>query len=291
MFEIEKAFDTLKTVASNIGDISKAGIEKKNLIRKKVLVNRGSKTFLQNYYVSNAPHHIEGVEVSKKVDEKDIVTAVQRHHEKFQALAAHMKDLSSLESHQVTTQNLADLRQKLKELDMAQLVLNRQGAKHDGVVPYESQSQNIARKREEVGFSGWDDKTLRDQKEGTQTKPAPAPERHTMDPENNKKVVNYDSYDHPSVGKINKGDSVTFDHKGESKTGSVVRVNVYQRFANPYVVMKGDDGKTYELVISKVNKKEASEPLTGREVEENRNKIKANLENKIKLMDERKKEK
>lgn len=84
-------------------------------------------------------------------------------------------------------------------------------------------------------------------------KDSPAPEKHTMDPENNKKVNNYDTYDHPSGGKINKGDKVTFDHKGVQKEATVSGVNVYQRFANPYVKMKGTDGKTYEIVISKVN--------------------------------------
>jgi hypothetical protein len=73
-----------------------------------------------------------------------------------------------------------------------------------------------------------------------------------------KKVVGHESFDHPAGGKLNKGDKVSFDHKGEMKTGTVVKTNVYQRFANPYVLMKGDDGKTYELVISKVNKKEAN---------------------------------
>ena len=69
-----------------------------------------------------------------------------------------------------------------------------------------------------------------------------------------KKVVNHDSYDHPSGGKINKGDKVTFDHKGTMKTGTVVTTNKYDRFPNPYVKMKGEDGKVYEIVISKVNK-------------------------------------
>ena len=82
---------------------------------------------------------------------------------------------------------------------------------------------------------------------------APAPEKHTMDPENNKKVTNYETYNHPSGGKINKGDKVTFNHNGTMKEGTVSVVNVYQRFANPYVKMKGTDGKTYEIVISKVN--------------------------------------
>jgi len=80
-----------------------------------------------------------------------------------------------------------------------------------------------------------------------------APEKHTMDTENNKKVVGFDKYVHPTYGEYNKGDQVVFEHKGEMKGGKVIRVNVYQRFPNPYVVMEGSDGKRYELVISKVN--------------------------------------
>lgn len=68
-----------------------------------------------------------------------------------------------------------------------------------------------------------------------------------------KQVTNHASFVHPSGGKINKGDKVTFDHKGVQKEGTVMGTNVYKKFANPYVKMKGDDGKMYEIVISKVN--------------------------------------
>lgn len=108
-----------------------------------------------------------------------------------------------------------------------------------------------------------------------------------------KKVVGHESFDHPNGGKINKGDKVTFDHRGEMKSGTVVKTNVYQRFANPYVLMKGSDGKTYELVISKVNIKTSNstqQPLDGNEVAANKKKIDDNLNKKIKLMEERKAE-
>jgi ribosomal protein L31E len=68
-----------------------------------------------------------------------------------------------------------------------------------------------------------------------------------------KKVVGHEKFTDPVHGEYNKGDQVVFEHKGEMKGGKVLRVNVYQRFPNPYVVMEGSDGKKYELVISKVN--------------------------------------
>lgn len=68
-----------------------------------------------------------------------------------------------------------------------------------------------------------------------------------------KQVTGFDNYVSQVYGNYNKGDEVTFEHKGEMKGGTVVRVNVYKRFANPYVLMTGSDGKKYEIVISKVN--------------------------------------
>lgn len=68
-----------------------------------------------------------------------------------------------------------------------------------------------------------------------------------------KKVVNHDTFDHPAGWKVTKGMAVKFEHGGEIKDGTVMATNVYQRFANPYVKMKGADGKVYEIVISKVS--------------------------------------
>lgn len=68
-----------------------------------------------------------------------------------------------------------------------------------------------------------------------------------------KKVVGHDEFDHPEGWKIKKGEKVKFQHGGETKEGTVVRTNVYQKFTNPYVLMTGTDGKKYEIVVSKIS--------------------------------------
>lgn len=80
-----------------------------------------------------------------------------------------------------------------------------------------------------------------------------APSAVTAEP-SDKKVVGHDTYAHPNGWQVNKGDKVKFQHNGETKEGTVVRTNKYQRFPNPYVLMTGADGKKYEIVISKISK-------------------------------------
>lgn len=99
------------------------------------------------------------------------------------------------------------------------------------------------------------EKTNSSQPWQTKTAPAAKVEEKKSNPADSsgKKVVGHEKFTDPVHGEYNKGDQVIFEHKGEMKGGEVLRVNVYQRFSNPYVVIEGSDGKKYELVISKVN--------------------------------------
>lgn len=238
--DIEKALETLESVASNLSGLAEGKIEKagSGLVPKKVLVKRGGKSFYQVFHV--APHQ------DTEEDEKRVLRSIDQLHRhidppygetKEEKMQKKIEKIDSMSLEELS-QYVGDLERKIKDFEV----------RHRRSVPSKT----------DLRLNEVDEDLLRHAKQqlrNVRYSPHKAAAKSVSTPttSTDKKVVGHDKYNHPQYGEYNKGDKVTFEHKGEMKGGKVIRVNKYQRFPNPYVLMEGSDGKKYEIVISKVN--------------------------------------
>ena len=212
------------------------------------------------HYTGESTDEVKGAKV-ETAEHKDTAKKLDVKPEKLGEMINedHKKEAiktrySVLVPHKKGGYNQEDFKNKIEEITGEKVSSIRPGV--GGTLDYVNPEGEVIGEYNKLGAGGFAKKKSKD---GSANAAKPASASNTGE----KKVVGHDKYNHPQYGEYNKGDKVTFEHKGEMKSGKVIRVNEYQRFPNPYVLMEGSDGKKYEIVISKVNVRKDKEDAGG----------------------------
>lgn len=212
------------------------------------------------HYTGESTDEVKGAKV-ETAEHKDTAKKLDVKPEKLGEMINedHKKEAiktrySVLVPHKKGGYNQEDFKNKIEEITGEKVSSIRPGV--GGTLDYVNPEGEVIGEYNKLGAGGFAKKKSKD---GSANAAKPAPALNTGE----KKVVGHEKYNHPQYGEYNKGDKVTFEHKGEMKSGKVIRVNEYQRFPNPYVLMEGSDGKKYEIVISKVNVRKDKEDAGG----------------------------